>query len=140
MQNPYQPPGAPPPGWAAPPPPVWPPAGAPLGGNVPFGSAPSYPMSPEQREQARLKTLETEAQDQATAGLIAACVGLFCFLGVIGGPVAIYRGNKSLRLIREHGVGSQHATKAQLAIGLGLLSVLAFFAGLGFMIYIGATR
>jgi hypothetical protein len=139
MQNPYQPPGAPRPGWGPPPAPGWPQTGAPFPpGGVPFGSASAYPMTPEQREQARLRAVEGEIQDQANAGLLGACVGLFCFLGVIGGPIAMYRANKALRLIRENGVGAHHAGKAKAALALGGLSILTFVAALGVIIFIGA--
>ncbi|MBL4632758.1 MAG: hypothetical protein JKY56_02740 [Kofleriaceae bacterium] len=70
-----------------------------------------------------LEKIEKKIKKQAKAAFFGGVVGLF-FFGIVFGPGAMIRGNIAKKLIIEHGVGQEHASRAQTGIYLGLAGLL----------------
>ena len=112
--------------------------------NNPFADQPHanpYQAPLQSGYAAADPNLVKEISRQATASLVVGIISFFCF-GIILGPFAIYRGNKALRLIRQHNIGQEHKTTATVGMVLGwvVLGLNILVLGLYAVMIIGITR
>jgi hypothetical protein len=66
--------------------------------------------------------IEDEIKKLARGALINAIVGIFLF-GIILGPLALWRANKAIRLIQEHGIGQEHEGRAKAAQVIAVIAL-----------------
>gem|GEM_PF-1206483 len=87
----------------------------------------------------RLEILK-EISTQANASLLWSVVGIFC-MGVILGPMSIYRANRALHLIMWHDIGHGHRWKAHAGYVIGIFALIAsILMGLMFTLMVLQAR
>jgi hypothetical protein len=76
--------------------------------------------------------IQREIASQATTCLVVGILSLVCagIIGIFLAPFAIYRGNKALRLIRQHNIGHEHSGSATAGKIIGIVSLSLHLVGL----------